>query len=34
MYGALDDDGQQKKGGDPMDLLEQALENVRPGGRG
>jgi small subunit ribosomal protein S7 len=29
MYGALDI-AQQKKGGEPMDMLETALENVRP----
>ena len=29
MYGALET-AQQKKGADPMDLLESALENVRP----
>lgn len=30
MYGALDEMVERKKGSDPMELLEQALDNVRP----
>lgn len=30
IYGALDEMVERKKGSDPMELLEQALDNVRP----
>ena len=30
MYGAMDEMVERKKGADPMELLDQALDNVRP----